>query len=199
MARPSPIVVGLSALLAALLALAVFIIARPRPPARAPDERPATPQAAPPPQSRAEPGAVDRREGDVSVIVQPGPYDAFVPPVDSGAAAGPSGRPARLVANHNQRLQEADERAFAALNLPEQTRAAIRHLNEEQRRRTEPRSGRADGPGASEVAAAAAARADALRFLLGTDGAQTFDQQERAAVGRLRGKYRFQWGRQLRD
>ena len=47
--------------------------------------------------------------------------------------------------------------------------------------------------------AALKARHDALTLLLGTDSAQSFESEERIAVMKLRGKYRYEWGRQLRQ
>ncbi len=103
--------------------------------------------------------------------------------------------------NHNRRLQEADENVFATLALPESTRASIRQINDEYRRRTERGDATAGAPAAAsgDAPAALKARQDALTSLLGTDSAKSFDSEERIAVMRLRGKYRYEWGRQLRQ
>ena len=106
-----------------------------------------------------------------------------------------------LVRNHNLRLSEADEEIFGALNLPEATRARIREINEEHRKRTEQGVSGTQPPaaGTSVALTAAEARQVALRQLMGPDGAQQFINDERAAIRKIRGKYRFEWGRQLRQ
>jgi hypothetical protein len=122
------------------------------------------------------------------------------------ASSAPPGRarPGALISNHNRRLEEADEQVFATGQLPESTRAAIRRINLAYRTQTETevRGGSsADQESGAEVVTASAARSrqDALRLLLGDQPAREFDAQERGAVRRLRGKYRFEWGRQLHE
>jgi hypothetical protein len=142
--------------------------------------------------------------------VAPAPAPIAAAEVPPPAPADPGTRTARLpfamrrdllVRNHNLRLAEADEETFAALNLPEATRARIREINDEHRKRTEQGvpSGEPAASGASVALTAAEARQVALRQLLGNDGAQQFINQERDAVRKIRGKYRFEWGRQLRE
>jgi Spy/CpxP family protein refolding chaperone len=97
-----------------------------------------------------------------------------------------------LMRNHNRRLDEADEEAFKSLSLPDATRARVRAINDELRKRTE------GDVSPSNVQGAVQARRDQLRLLLGADGARQFDIEERGAVRRLRGKYRFEWGQQGR-
>jgi len=107
-----------------------------------------------------------------------------------------------LVRNHNLRLAEADEEVFGTLNLPEATRARIREINDQQRKRTEQGLLPGSEPpatGASVALTAAEARQVALRQLMGNDGAEQFINEERAAIRKIRGKYRSEWGRQLRE
>src|SRR6185295_68467 len=108
---------------------------------------------------------------------------------EAPASRAPVAEPRRralLAANHNRRLSEADEQVFAGLNLPEATRASIRQLNDEYRKRTELGPEHPGGPDVAEAAAALEARRDALGLLLGADGAKGFDTEERGAVRRLR-------------
>jgi type IV secretory pathway VirB10-like protein len=213
MARPSPITIGLTALMAAILALAVWLFARPRHPVpeATPTEAdegtaPAAPAPAPPPPPPVRTAPAPRRA--------PAPVVAAEPPPSAPAGAetdDAGGLPARvpaslrrdvLVRTQNLRLSEADEETFRKLNLPDATRARIREINEDHRLRTERSFSSADpAPAASAGAALTAreARLVALRQVLGAEGAQQFDAEERAAVRKLRGKYRFEWGRQLRQ
>jgi hypothetical protein len=208
MARLSPITLSLAAIMIAIVSGAVFLIVHsrqvrpepvseavpaplpmppPSPPAREPEPEP---EPAPPPPPPAAP---------VLAVAETPAEDAQALADDQPAPA-PSRR-GLLAINHNRRLQEADESVFAMLALPDSTRASIRQINEEYRRRTEPSSNAA---GASPVASGEAtsalkARHDALISLLGTDSAKSFDSEERVAVMRLRGKYRYEWGKQLRQ
>jgi hypothetical protein len=118
------------------------------------------------------------------------------PNADEPPAPAPNRR-GLLVVNHNRRLQEADENVFVTLALPESTRASIRQINDEYRRRTEAAGDAVTPP--SDEASALKARQAALTLLLGADSAKSFDAEERGAVMRLRGKYRYEWGRQLRQ
>ena len=216
MARLSPITIGMATLMVGVLCAAVFLVLRPRHavrgdapelvqlPAPAPPvaERTVAPPATPSPRRSPEPIpapepalAVETPPAGASEPESPEPR----PPVQ------PASRPL-LVVNHNRRMQEADEQVFAALNLPDSTRAAVRLINEEYRKRTERDAeavagggGGTSAPGAAEARAALDARRDALVQLLGGEPARQFDAAERGAVQRLRGKYRFQWGRQLRE
>jgi hypothetical protein len=203
MARPSPITIGLAALTAVVLATAILVIARPRrePPARAieiateplpaapaprADPAPRPPLARAPDQAPAAPAEPVPAPTPVAAVEVAEPSVGTEPPPPP---AGPSGA---LVKNHNLRLDEADDEAFKALNLPDATRARVRAINDEHHKRTE------GDPSAVNVTSATQARRDQLRLLLGEDVARQFDAEERAAVRRLRGKYRFEWGMQTR-
>ena len=215
MARPSPITIGLSALMMGVLTLAVWLFARPRHPApeslppepvleadenvgRAPAPAPPAPPEVPPAPTRR---PVPEPVVPVAAVESPPPgpdtTDAGEPP----AKVPSSTRRDVLVRNHNLRLSEADEDTFRTLNLPEATRARIREINEDHRKRTErtASSGEPPATGASVALTAAETRQVALRQVLGAEGAQQFDAEERAAVRKLRGKYRFEWGRELRQ
>jgi hypothetical protein len=146
---------------------------------------PATTEADAPDLARSDAGAADR--------------------TDAARPAG--GRNETLVVNHLQRLQEADEQLFESMKLPDATRAAIREITRDYVKRTlavatgpSPNGGGTGSLGAgaaetAEVAAAANARRDTLRNLLGGDAAKSFDTAERVGVMRLRGKYRREWGK----
>jgi len=205
MARLSPITLTLAAIMIAVLGGTIFLLvhsrqsrpapeevetaAEPAPPApapRAPEIAPPPPTPAPPPAAPAEAVAEAPPEVDAQA-----PGDETPPPAPS--------RRALLVVNHNRRTQEADESVFSTLALPDSTRASIRQINDDYRRRTEAGADAGTTLGAADAAAALKARQDALTSLLGTDSAKSFDAEERMAVMRLRGKYRYEWGRQLRQ
>jgi hypothetical protein len=209
MRRLSPITLSLVAIMVAVLGATVFLLAHsqrhgepvsepetvaakpvpPPPPAPVPEPVPSPPSPPPPPP------AVPA----VAVVETPAEADAQEPAEDQPQAL--PGRRGLLVVNHNRRLQEADENVFATLALPESTRASIRQINEEYRKRTESSSdAAAGGPSASfDALAALKTRHDGLTSLLGADASKSFDAEERIAVMRLRGKYRYEWGRQLRQ
>ena len=219
MARLSPITIGLSVVTIGVVALAIFLFARPRhaAPERAAadpveEQEPATPPAALPPPplpppARAAPiaGAPEAPAPSPTAIDEvpgspgPGSIDGPAPAEDNQAPPAPRSRRALLFVNHNRRMGEADEQLFATLNLPDATRASIRQINDEYRKRTELGPDRPAGPEVAESTAAVQARQDSLRLLLGAGPAKDFDTAERIAIQRLRGKYRFEWGRQLRQ
>ncbi|HEY2900251.1 MAG TPA: hypothetical protein VGL59_06730 [Polyangia bacterium] len=179
-----------------MLVAGLFLVVRPRHGARetaAPEitfeeaARAPTPQLAVVP----EPSPVTSVKAAVPIVEAPPAIDAPLVGDEPPSPPAPTpNRRASLIVNHNRRLQEADEQAFEILKFPEATRASIRQLNEEHSKQT---------IDAGNAAAAASNRQDALRLLLGPGAAKDFDSQERAAVQRLRGKYRFEWGRQLRQ
>jgi len=208
MARPSPITIGLTVLMVAILTLGIFVVMRPRhaePPLtrnprpnrrrrQAHPRQPPPPSAAPAPATRASRRAVRRRRRRWRFAVpdEPSAEGAATTP-----APAPPGPRTALVKNHNQRLAEADEEAIRALRLPD---ATIRPHPRHQRRA--PPAQLRPTPTPAKRAHTAQARLDALRLLLGNEGAQQFDKEERAAIRKLRGKYRFEWGfrwRGMRD
>jgi hypothetical protein len=207
MRRLSPITIGLTALMLAILGATAFLVVRSHrpPPDHVADSEPVAPPVAPP--------SVAVRPPDLTAVPPPAPAElppvaaVQLPPVDdagslddddAAAPAAARGRRGLLIVNHNRRRQEADENVFNTLGLSDATRTAIRQINEDYRRRTEPAPDRAPTD-VAESSAALAARTDAIARLLGSDAAKTFESEERAAVLRLRGKYRFEWGRQLRQ
>jgi hypothetical protein len=211
MPRLSPITVALSVLMVAILSTAIFLMVGARHPrerapvdgdsaepslnAAAPPRAPEVPVAppAPPPLPAPPP------EPEPAATVATAPEtDAQSPGDDAQLTAAPPNRRALLLVNHNRRRQEADENVFTSLGLSEETRTAIRQINEEYQRQTQPNPDPAPLD-VSEASTALRAREAALVRLLGADAAKEFESQERAAVLRLRGKYRFEWGRQLRE
>jgi len=213
MARPSPITIGLTALLGAILCVAVWLLARSRQPLPQPaataaaQESEDRPGVAPPPTPAPRPPESRRPPArPPAAAPAPAPVAAAAPPPPPADAGAPPRIPfdARrdvLVKTQNLRMSEADEEVFATLNLPEATRARIREINEEHRRRTErPLSSTEPRPASTGVALTShEARQAALLGLLGNDGARQFGEQERAAVRKIRGKFRYEWGRQLRE
>ncbi len=204
MPRLSPITLSLAAIMIAIVSGAVFLIVhsrqlRPAPVSEA--EPPPLPMPPPsPPAREPEPAPPPPPPAAPVVAIAETPAEDAQALADDQPPPAPSRR-GLLAINHNRRLQEADESVFTTLALPDSTRASIRQINDEYRRRTEP-SG--DAAGASAVASGDAtsalkARHDALISLLGTDSAKSFDTEERVAVLRLRGKYRYEWGKQLRQ
>jgi hypothetical protein len=212
MARLSPITIGLSGLMVIFLGATIFLVVRPRddadlsllssppaPPAPAPEIAPA-----PPPPPPAPPQPIPAPEP--AAVVETVAAESDAQPSAETAPAPALGRRGLLVVNHNRRLQEADEQVFVTLNLAETTRAEVRRINEEYRKRSEVDPTQAGGAGlgsagidSAGTAPANTARQDALRLLLGAVPAREFEAAERGAVLRLRGKYRFEWGRQLRQ
>jgi hypothetical protein len=222
MPRLSPITLGLSVLMIAILTTAAILMVGARhtrerasvegetaeapPGAAAPTPAPEVTVAPPPPPPPAPPplpAAAPAQPAPVMAVATAPDPDAQAPGEDAQLAAAPPNRRALLTVNHNRRRQQADENVFNSLGLPEETRAAIRRINEEYRRQTEPTTPAAPASPppveVGEAAAALKAREAAITQLLGPDQAKEFDSQERAAVLRLRGKYRFEWGRQLRE
>ena len=205
MARLSPITIGLSILMIVFLGAAIFLFVRPRHRARPSDDADLsllTSPPAPPPIAVAPPPPppppVPPRPAPEPVAIVETAADGDAQPTAETPPAPALGRRGLLVVNHNRRLQEADEQVFVTLNLPETARAEVRRINEEYRKRTEidPTQPGGASPG---TAAANLARQDSLRLLMGEVPAREFEAAERAAVLRLRGKYRFEWGRQLRQ
>jgi hypothetical protein len=219
MGRPRPITMTLVTMMVAVTALAVLMVVRrePHPKAegtessldsvaaavaeshdgerprrdtaqtttnRAPTARPPVPVLAAPP------------------VIPPGDLqtDAAAPAdtaggVDSGRLPLPlRDKRGTLTINHARRREEADERAFETLTLSEAKRGALRHLNEEYRTRVE---GALDA--SPTIRDADRSRREAIIQTLGDEDAAKFDAAERAAILRLRGKYRNEWGRQLRQ
>jgi hypothetical protein len=134
----------------------------------------------------------------VAVVAETPPDIDAEAPADEAPPPAPNRR-GLLVINHNRRMQEADENVFSTLALPDSTRASIRQINDDYRKRTEAGADAGTTLATTDAAAALKARQDALTLLLGTDSAKSFDAEERVAVMRLRGKYRYEWGRQLRQ
>ncbi len=203
MARLSPITLSLAAIMVAILGGAVFLLVHSRREPATAGEPVAVPAPTPVAPARApDPAPPPPAMPVVAVTETPVEVDAQASADDQPPPA--PNRRGLLVINHNRRLQEADENVFASLGLPESTRASIRRINDEYRRRTEPGGGDAAAAGAiaatgSDATAALEARKNALASLLGADSAKSFDAEERSAVMRLRGKYRYEWGRQLRQ
>ncbi len=207
MARLSPITLSLAAIMIAIVSGAVFLIVhsrqiRPEPVTEAEPAPTPMPMPPPPPPAREnEPAPPPPPPAAPAVAIAETPAEDAQPPADDQPPPPPSRR-GLLAVNHNRRLQEADENVFATLALPDSTRASIRQINDEYRRRTEPSGDAAGAPtvvASSDASAALKARQDALTSLLGTESAKSFDAEERIAVMRLRGKYRYEWGKQLRQ
>lgn len=202
MRRLSPITLSLAAIMIAVLSGAVFLLVHSRQLRPEPAEAATVAEPAPPPPAAQAPEIAPPTPAPlptapaVAVAETPPEMDAQAP--DDEPPPAPNRR-GLLVVNHNRRMQEADENVFATLALPESTRASIRQINDDYRRRTEAGADAGTTVGAADAAAALKSRQDAVTLLMGTDSAKSFDAEERTAVMRLRGKYRYEWGRQLRQ
>lgn len=146
-------------------------------------------------------------------VAQVAPDPAPAPGETTPAVAGASrvGAALRrrdlLLATHNQQaIQEADERVFAQLDLPEHQRVAIRLVNErEARRRQDLVAAERDELTPEEQAGTsieigdrvARERQAALRESLGIEAYQSFQLAETAEIRRLQRRYRVQWAQEL--
>jgi hypothetical protein len=122
----------------------------------------------------------------------PRPVVAAAPaaPVDSGAA----GRPLFVAPDAETVRREADEMAFATLQLTEETRAAIRQINDANAARVNAlRNGvAANQSDSANNEAIPQSRRILLRQLLGVAAADRFEATEQAAAKRLHNRYRWQ-------
>jgi hypothetical protein len=145
-----------------------------------------------------------------AVPAAPPPSDESIPttaPASASRVGAALRRRDLLLAAHNQQaIQEADERVFAQLNLPEQQRVAIRLVNERQaRRRQELVAAEPDQLTPEEQAGAsieigdrvARERQASLRESLGSEAYQSFQLAETAEIRRLQRRYRVQWAQEL--
>jgi len=189
--RPHPLVAGAALLAVIAVGVGGYLAAhhRRRPPVLEAESAPPLPGPAPAPPVLARSPQLPPRPGE--------------PPSVSEALQ----RRDLLVAAHvQQAIQEADEQAFARLEMPEEQRVTIRRLNERQSRRRQSllSDGRHDR-GVEEQAGDAVAigeeadriRGAALRELLGKEAAQSFLQSERSEIRRLQRRYRQQWAEEL--
>ena len=113
----------------------------------------------------------------------------------------------RLVAAHNlQLIVQADEQAFVSLKLADDTRVAIRKIDEDFGNRAraalnvapdQTTVDRQIGLGIAGNDQAERDRRSAIRTLLGPEGATDFETAEYAEARRLRIRYRRQWAEEL--
>jgi len=151
------------------------------------------------------------------------PAPIAAPVAEPSATSGPAQRPAAasvshsvgaairrhdlLVAAHGQQvIQEADERAFSRLAIPEDQRVAIRLLNERNAQRTQSvLAAQRDDLAPEQQFGDTIAITDngermrraALVQLLGAEAAGSFQRVEAAEVRRLQRRYRVQWAEEL--
>jgi hypothetical protein len=217
--RVSPLIVGLAAIAITLVVAEGYLLFRPHSPkasavvtAASPDDSDRQPIAPPPalPPAAAPslpavsaPAAPEATAPDPPQAVAAPPAEAATPEAQHAAVK----KRALLMADHNQRVVlEADEQAFEALRLPDQTRAAVRQINGNYVKTTRDfleANPPAWSPG--EQLGANLAKSDesdrtrraALKEALGADGVTTFETAEYAAVRRLRRQYSAQWAREL--
>ena len=161
-------------------------------------------EARPPPPDRSE--APPTRAA--TTAPQPAPRGGEA---DGASAARSVGAALRrhdlLLAEHNQQaIREADERAFAQLNVPEHQRVTIRLLNERMARaRQELIAAERDdltpeGQAGTSIAIGdqvARERQTAVKEILGADLYQSFQVTETAEIRRLQRRYRIQWAQEL--
>src|SRR3954471_3894983 len=208
MARPSPITLGAIALTVVVTALAISVAVRPRTRLEAsPAAADGTAAAFPAPEpNEAAPGTV----ADGPLAFRPGatagpsvapPAPAVAdpaltaqageapPPPDASFAADPgtARKPHVLaIADRNQKIIEVgDENVFDTLRLPDTTRAAIRHLNEDAATRARAAIDR-DPLHPPRTDEGAPERRAALETLLGDEAASQFANSEMAATRHLR-------------
>jgi hypothetical protein len=213
MTRISPLLLGVAGIGLALIGAEGYLLFRPhRRPAPAvvetpPDDdserRPAVASPEPPRPVQALPA----ESAPVAPVpaVQP-PQPEVEPPVERVQNAALKKR-ALLMANHNQRvIQEADERAFETMKLPDATRAAIRRINDGYVKTTRDfldanpptwSPGEQVGANLAKSDEADRARRAALKDVLGADGVSAFETAEYSAARRLRRQYSGQWAQEL--
>jgi hypothetical protein len=221
MARISPIIVGLAGIALAVLGTGGYLLLRPHAHARS---MPAEPAFAGDDSPAAAPIAVAAATAPPPASSAPASSTPLPPAAETPPAATVASDPpvpaqqmqnaavkkrALLMADHNQRvIQEADELAFASLQLPDATRAAVRQINTahlKSRRDFIDANPPAWSPG--EQLGANLARSDegerarraALREALGADGVAAFESAEYAAARRLRRQYSAQWAQELEE
>jgi hypothetical protein len=111
-------------------------------------------------------------------------------PVDSGAG----GRPLFVAPEAETVRREADEMAFATLQLNDDTRAAIRRINDSHAAQVSAlRNGAAINQNEDDNNdVIPSTRRGALRHLLGVGAADRFEAAEQTAAKRLHNRYRWQ-------
>jgi hypothetical protein len=219
MARRSPLVVGALVVAVAVIAVEVAVVLRPRrhevaqaqaveeppPPEVPPPPAPPLPPAVPPPRrlAVAPPPQPAAAPPPAVPVEQPAPDAA--PPPDTRAVLK---KRALLIADHNiQVIRDADEKAFATMDLPEETRTAIRRINDDYTNRKrdqlahdEPFPTGPDqlvaGPNAAE---ADRLRQEALDQLLGSDAGPKFRAAETSSAHDIRIQSRRTWLRSLQN
>ena len=204
-ARISPVIIGLGIAAAAGGGLATYRLVR-------------SPSPGPAPAAAGRGGDDGARASVVEPSVPP-PRVPVSPPLALAPAPEPEApRPgtatsvalkqrALLMADHNERIvEEADERAFEAMKLPDETRLAIRRINDRYATATHEflaanpstwSPGEQQGANIANGEEADRARRAALKDLLGIDGVAAFEGAEHAAVRRLQRRYGGQWAQEL--
>jgi len=206
----------IGALLLALMVIGAELVwflhsmhGRPNHAARAADSVtwPAAPDTRAPPPERSERQPERRTTSGPPVTArhdQEAPAPAVNPPT---SAVGALRRRDLLLAAHNQQaIQEADERVFVQLNVPEHQRVAIRLLNERLARRrqdlvaaeTEDLTPEAQAGASIAIGDEIARdRQSAAKELLGPETYQAFQIAESAEIRRVQRRYRVQWAQEL--
>lgn len=199
--------------LLALLVIGVELVFFLRTVRRSPADQPRAAEVVAPvtPGSRIPASKVSELQPRPVAQVTPDPAPAPGETTPAAASASRVGAALRrrdlLLATHNQQaIQEADERVFALLDLPEHQRVAIRLVNErEARRRQDLVAAERDELTPEEQAGTsieigdrvARERQAALRESLGIEAYQSFQLAETAEIRRLQRRYRVQWAQEL--
>jgi hypothetical protein len=196
-ARISPIIIGLGMVAAAGAGLGAYRLVR-------------SPSRGPAPAAAGR-GGDDGARASVVEPSAPPPRVPVSPPLALVPAPEPEARRpgtatnvalkqrALLMADHNERIvEDADERAFEAMKLPDETRLAIRRINDRYATATHEflavnpstwSPGEQQGANIANSEEADRARRAALKDLLGIDGVSAFEGTEHAAVRRLQRRY----------
>jgi hypothetical protein len=191
MGRANAIVVGSAVLAPLILAIEGYALLRPHsrpkaaemadlPQAAAPAPLPivATPPPADPPAPEPTPP-----QADTAPETAPDPAEA----PDSTTTVGQR----ELVLHHREIVQQADEKVFDVLNLPDAQRAAIRAIDDQYVRTVQ--SMEPSGSDATGVDLNAnRTRRTAIGNVLGPDSMRAFSSQERGAERRVRSELRAQ-------
>lgn len=223
MVRLSSLTIGLFVLVIVVLGVGIYLVARPRHPIDIVSVPAGDLPSAPPLGSRET--EVQRRPMTLPPVVldEPPPQGEQANSVDG--STGSDGLPGErdrqdgretattkrglLIALNNQkRREEADERVFEVRKMPETTRVAIRQLNEAYTDRIRASwktkldsliAGAPPDTAPPHTTDAERARRDAIDKILGVDTGREFGAAERVSIQQVRGKYRLEQARLLRQ
>jgi hypothetical protein len=216
-ARPSPITVAVFVLTVVPVVAAAFLVFRPRHRHETASIENVAEEPAPPPALPEAPAVIEKARvhaappaaEPVAEPVAPAPPPAQVQgtPLPEDTMGVFKRRTSLIAAHRKQLLDEADERVFTTMNIPESTRSAVRKINEEFGKRLEvlptpdqraPNTAQGSNPSPDSYDGAREARRAAIGGLLDSESAQAFERAEHTAEADLRAHYRRSWNKELR-